>query len=94
MLLALIIGAAAVVAFICSFATFLQYMREEADDDGNSNDPSGVSRVRSVAEGQALGTLARDDRVGHKQAKGHRGITSGCPLCSVSRNLQSDTKRI
>ncbi len=39
MLLALIIGAAAVVAFICSFATFLQYMREEADDDGNSNAP-------------------------------------------------------
>jgi hypothetical protein len=38
MLLALIIGAAAVVAFICSFATFLQYMREEADDDGNSNE--------------------------------------------------------
>jgi len=39
MLLALIIGADAVVAFICSFATFLQYMREEADDDGNSNAP-------------------------------------------------------
>jgi hypothetical protein len=62
MLLALIIGAAAVVTFICSFAMFLQYMREEADDDGNSNAPSGVSRVRPVAEGQALGTpkLARD----------------------------------
>ena len=28
MLLALIIGAAAVVAIICSFAMFLQYMRE------------------------------------------------------------------
>ena len=37
--LALIIGAAAVVAFICSFAMFLQYMREDADDDGNSNAP-------------------------------------------------------
>ena len=53
MLLALIIGAAAVVAFICSFATFLQYMREEADDDDNSKRPAGVNRVRSVADGQA-----------------------------------------
>ena len=44
MLLALIIGAAAVLAFICSFAMFLQYMREEADDDGNSNAPPGVNR--------------------------------------------------
>ena len=41
MLLALIIGAAAVVAFICSF------------DDDNSKRPAGVNRVRSVAEGQA-----------------------------------------
>ena len=55
MLLALIIGAAAVVAFICSFAMFLQYMREDADDDDNSKRPAGVNRVRSVAEGQALG---------------------------------------
>jgi hypothetical protein len=55
MLLALIIGAAAVVAFICSFAMFVQYMREDADDDGNSKRPAGVNRVRSVAEGQALG---------------------------------------
>jgi len=53
MLLALIIGAAAVVAFICSFAMFLQYMREDADDDDNSKRPAGVNRVRSVAEGQA-----------------------------------------
>ena len=45
MLLALIIGAAAVVAFICSFATFLQYMREEADDDGNSNAPPANRRA-------------------------------------------------
>ena len=56
MLLALIIGAAAVVAFICSFAMFLQYMREDADDDDNSKRPAGVNRVRPVAEGQALGT--------------------------------------
>ena len=55
MLLALIIGAATVVAFICSFAMFLQYMREDADDDDNSKRPAGVNRVRSVAEGQALG---------------------------------------
>jgi hypothetical protein len=44
----------AVVAFICSFAMFLQYMREDADDDGNSKRPAGVNRVRPVAEGQAL----------------------------------------
>ena len=56
MLLALIIGAATVVAFICSFAMFLQYMREDADDDDNSKRPAGVNRVRPVAEGQALGT--------------------------------------
>jgi|SRR5258706_15855437 hypothetical protein len=55
MLLALIIGAAAVVAFICSFAMFLEYMREDADDDGNSKRPAGVNRVRPVAQGQALG---------------------------------------
>jgi hypothetical protein len=55
MLLAPIIGAAAVVAFICSFAMFLQYMREDADDDGNSKRPAGVNRVRSIAEGQAWG---------------------------------------
>src|ERR1700687_6125517 len=55
MLLALIIGAGAVVAVICSFAMFLQYMREDADDDGNSNAPPGVNHVRPVAEGQALG---------------------------------------
>ena len=53
MLLALTIGAAAVVAFICSFAMFLQYMREGADDDDNSKRPAGVNRVRSAAEGQA-----------------------------------------
>jgi hypothetical protein len=39
MLLALIIGAAAIVAIICSCAMFLQYMREDADDDGNSSAP-------------------------------------------------------
>ena len=55
MLLALIIGAAAVVAFICSFAMFLQYMREDADDDDNSKRPAGVNRVPSIADGQALG---------------------------------------
>ena len=55
MLLALIIGAAAVVAMISSFAMFVQYMREDADDDGNSKRPAGVNRVRPVAEGQALG---------------------------------------
>ena len=55
MLLALIIGAAAVVAFICSFAMFVQYMREDADDDDNSKRPADVNRVRSIAEGQALG---------------------------------------
>ena len=54
MLLALIIGAAAIVAMISSFAMFVQYMREDADDDGNSKRPAGVNRVRSVAEGQAL----------------------------------------
>lgn len=54
-LLALIIGAAAVVAFICSFAMFLQYMREDADDDDNSKRPADVNRVQSIAEGQALG---------------------------------------
>ena len=32
MLLALIIGAAAVVALICTFAMFLHFMRENADD--------------------------------------------------------------
>ena len=32
---------------------FLQYMREDADDDDNSKRPAGVNRVRSVAEGQA-----------------------------------------
>jgi hypothetical protein len=53
MLLALIIGAAAVVAMISSFAMFVQYMREDADDDGNSKRPAGVNRLRSVAEGQA-----------------------------------------
>jgi hypothetical protein len=42
MLLALIIGAAAVVAMICSFSMFVQYMREDADDDGNSKRPAGV----------------------------------------------------
>jgi hypothetical protein len=55
MLLALIIAAAAVVAMISSFAMFVQYMREDADDDGNSKRPAGVNRVRSIAEGQALG---------------------------------------
>jgi len=55
MLLALIIGAVAVVAMICSFAMFVQYMREDADDDGNSKRPAGVNRVQSIAEGQALG---------------------------------------
>jgi hypothetical protein len=60
MLLALIIGAAAVVAFICSFAMFLQYMREDADDDDNSKRPAGVNRVRSVAEGQAGPALAQE----------------------------------
>jgi hypothetical protein len=54
MLLALIIGAAAVVAMISSFAMFVQYMREDADDDGNSKRPTGVNRVQSIAEGQAL----------------------------------------
>jgi len=39
MLLALIIGVAAVVAFICTFAMFLHYMREDADDNGNANHP-------------------------------------------------------
>ena len=60
MLLALIIGAAAVVAFICSFAMFLQYMREDADDDDNSKRPAGVNRVRSVAEGQAEPAQAKE----------------------------------
>ena len=60
MLLALIIGAATVVAFICSFAMFLQYMREDADDDDNSKRPAGVNRVRSVAEGQAGPALAQE----------------------------------
>ncbi len=63
MLLALIIGAAAVVAFICSFAMFLQYMREDADDDDNSKRPAGVNRVRdptSRAGASAGGT--NDDR--------------------------------
>jgi hypothetical protein len=45
MLLALIIGAAAVVAIICSFAMFPQYMREDADDDGNSNAPPANRRA-------------------------------------------------
>jgi hypothetical protein len=48
MLLALIIGAAAVVAFICSF------------DDDNSKRPAGVNRVRSVAEGQAEPAQAKE----------------------------------
>ena len=39
MLLALITGTAAVVALICSLAMFLQYMREDVDDNGNSNAP-------------------------------------------------------
>jgi hypothetical protein len=55
MLLALIIGAAAVVAMISSFAMFVQYMREDADDDGNSKRATGVNRVQSIADGQALG---------------------------------------
>jgi hypothetical protein len=55
MLLALMIGAAAVVAMISSFAMFVQYMREEADDDGNSKRAAGVNRVQSIAEGQAWG---------------------------------------
>ena len=60
MLLALIIGAAAIVAFICSFAMFLQYLREDADDNDNSKRPAGVNRVRSVAEGQAGPALAQE----------------------------------
>src|SRR2546427_12600065 len=60
MLLALIIVVATVVAFICSFAMFLQYMREDADDDDNSKRPAGVNRVRSVAEGQAGPALAQE----------------------------------
>ena len=55
MLLALIIGAAAVVAMISSFAMFVQHMREDTDDDGNSKRAAGVNRVQSIAEGQALG---------------------------------------
>ena len=47
MLLALIIGAAAVVAIICSFAMFPQYMREDADDDGNSNAPPANRRAQA-----------------------------------------------
>jgi len=39
MLIALIIGVAAGVAIICSCAMFLQYMREDVDDNGNSNAP-------------------------------------------------------
>jgi hypothetical protein len=39
MLLALVIGTAAVVALICSFAVFFQYMREDVDDNSNSNAP-------------------------------------------------------
>jgi hypothetical protein len=38
---------------ISSFAMFVQYMREDADDDGNSKRPAGVNR--SIADGQALG---------------------------------------
>src|ERR1700738_5342331 len=55
MLLALIIGAAAGVAMVSSFAMCVQYMREDADDDGNSKRPAGVNRVPSIADGQALG---------------------------------------
>ena len=55
MLIALIIGVAAGVAIICSCAMFLQYMREDADDDGNSKRPAGVNRVRPVAEGKNIG---------------------------------------
>jgi hypothetical protein len=45
----------AVGAMISSFVMFVQYMREDADDDGNSKRPAGVNRVQSIAEGQALG---------------------------------------
>jgi hypothetical protein len=34
---------------ISSFAMFVQYMREEADDDGNSKRAAGVNRVQSIA---------------------------------------------
>ena len=40
---------------ISSFAMFVQYMREDADDDGNSKRAAGVNRVQSIAEGQELG---------------------------------------
>ena len=43
MLLALIIGVAAVVAMISSFAMFVQYVREDAYDDDNSKRPAGVN---------------------------------------------------
>jgi hypothetical protein len=39
MLLTLIILTLAVVAIICSCAMFVKYLREDADDDGNSNPP-------------------------------------------------------
>jgi hypothetical protein len=39
MLLTLIILTLAVVAIICSCAMFVKYLREGADDDGNSNPP-------------------------------------------------------
>ena len=39
MLLALIMGAAAVVAMISSFAMFIQYMREDAEMTATPNAP-------------------------------------------------------
>jgi hypothetical protein len=39
---------------------FLQYLREDADDDDNSKRPARVNRVRSVAEGQAGPALAQE----------------------------------
>jgi hypothetical protein len=39
MLLTLIILTLAVVAIICACAMFVKYLREEADDDGNSKPP-------------------------------------------------------
>jgi hypothetical protein len=44
MLLALIIGAVVVVAIICSCAMLVKYLREDADDDGNSKPSAGVNR--------------------------------------------------
>jgi len=52
MLHTLIIGAAAVVAFICPFAMFLQYMREDAENDGNSY-ATGVPRRGRTSIGDA-----------------------------------------